>query len=467
MRTKRKNLQSLPSVDAVLKEAAVAALCAKHGRKVCVFAVREALSAARARAEGGETIDQGDIAARAVSLVRSLAAPSPVPVVNATGVVLHTNLGRAVLGEAALADCAGVFTGYSTVEFDVESGGRGDRNRHVALLLRVLTGAEDAIVVNNNAAGIVLALSTLAPGREVIVSRGELIEIGGEFRIPDVMAASGCRMVEVGTTNRTRISDYRAAISRDAAVIFKAHKSNFAVTGFVEEASLEQCAALARKKRLPFVYDLGSGLLRKPPALPLAGEPDAASALAAGADLVLFSCDKLLGGPQAGVVAGRKRLVARLKKSPLMRALRVGKLTMAALSAACRSYLDDESLRTNNPTFAALSRPREESRRLAELLRDGLAAHGVEARVADSSGQCGGGSLPGLAIPSCAVVIDKKGPKRADFMGTVHKRLCSASRPVIGVLREGNLAFDMLTVAEADIGYCAGAIAAAMAAGEP
>ncbi len=370
MRKSNAHLQSLPSVDSVLKSSEVAQLAAEHGRALCVFAVREALSALRARlarlASGGAAADEREIPALVAALVRSLASPSLVRVVNATGVILHTNLGRAVLGETVLADMADVVTGYSNIEFDLESGGRGSRNHHVAALLRFLTGAEDVLVVNNNAAAIVLALSTLAAGREVIVSRGELIEIGGEFRIPDIMAASGCTMVEVGATNRTRIADYEKAITRNTAVIFKAHKSNYAITGFVEEASLEQCAALAKKKRLPFVYDLGSGLLRKVRSLPLEGEPDAASSIAAGADLVLFSGDKLLGGPQAGIIAGKKKLVARLAKAPLMRALRVGKLTMAALSSACRSHLEDESLVKNNPTFAMLSRDRDEIRQRAE-----------------------------------------------------------------------------------------------------
>jgi L-seryl-tRNA(Ser) seleniumtransferase len=468
MRKSNTHLQLLPSVDAVLKSAEVAKLAAQHGRTLCVFAVREALSGLRARlASGSAAVDEREIPVRVSAMVHSLSAPALVQVVNATGVILHTNLGRAVLGETVLADMAGVVTGYSNLEFDLASGGRGSRHDHVAALLRFLTGAEDVLVVNNNAAAIVLALSTLAAGREVIVSRGELIEIGGEFRIPDIMAASGCKMVEVGTTNRTRISDYEKAITADTAVIFKAHKSNYSITGFVEEAPLEQCAALAHKKRLPFVYDLGSGLLRKVRSLPLENEPDAASAVAAGADLVLFSGDKLLGGPQAGIIAGRKALVARLARAPLMRALRVGKLTLAALSSACRSYLDDNALVKNNPTFAMLSQNRAAIMKRAETLAQALAARGIPCTVEDSQGQCGGGTLPGLSVPSAAVVLDKKGPRAGDSLRAVADRLRMAARPVAVVLREGRLVFDMLAVAEADVPYCAEAIAAALGAGEP
>jgi L-seryl-tRNA(Ser) seleniumtransferase len=277
------------------------------------------------------------------------------------------------------------------------------------------------------------------------------------------MAAAGCRMREVGTTNRTRIGDYEKAVSKDTAVIFKAHRSNFSVKGFTEEATLEQCAALARKKRIPFVYDIGSGLIRKPKNLRLENEPAVASAIKSGADLVLFSGDKLLGGPQAGIIAGKKALVAKLAKAPLMRALRAGKLTMAALSSACRSYLDDGALVKNNPTFAMLSKDREETRRLAIRLREMLQGRGIQASVENTEGQCGGGTLPELCIPSCGVVIEKKGPRQDDSLKKIFNRLCSAEQPVVAVLREGNLVFDLLAVREKEIPVLAEAIAAACA----
>ncbi len=461
MRRNKNYLQALPSVDALLKTRALALLASAHGRKLVTFAIREVLAGLRTQASSSKSLDvPGEIQTRVAALVHSIAHPGLVPVVNATGIILHTNLGRAVLGESVLADMAGIVAGFSNIEFDLSTGRRGNRNGSISALLRFLTGAEDVLVVNNNAAGIVLALSTLAKKREVLVSRGELIEIGGEFRIPDIMAASGCRMVEVGTTNRTRVGDYERAITEKTALLFKAHKSNYAMTGFVLEASLAECAGLARKKGLLFVYDIGSGLIRKPASLQLGDEPDVASAIGQGADLVLFSGDKLLGGPQAGIIAGRKDLIAALAGAPLMRAFRVGKLTMAALASACRSYLDDASLAKSNPTFAMLSRCRDDIRRCAIVLQQVLAARGIPATVEDTEGQCGGGTLPNVAIPSCAVVIDKKGPKQADSTRRMFERLCSAEQPVVGILREGRLVFDMLTVQESAIPYLAEAIAA-------
>ena len=464
MQKKNENLRSLPGVDALLRHNGVSPLIVQYGRELVTWAVRAEIDLARDAASAGAAApDAAALAGRVSRRVKAIGTPSLKPVINATGVILHTNLGRAVLGDAALAELAGIISGYSNIEFDTASGRRGDRNRHVSGLLSFLTGAEDVLVVNNNAAGIVLVLSTFATGREVVVSRGELIEIGGEFRIPDIMAAAGCRMVEVGTTNRTRIADYEKAITPKTAVIFKAHRSNFSVKGFTEEASLEQCSALARKRRIPFVYDIGSGLIRKPPSLRLENEPDVASAIKSGADLVLFSGDKLLGGPQAGIIAGKKSLVAKCSRTPLMRALRVGKLTMAALSSACRSYLDDGALVKNNPTFAMLSRKQEETRRCVLRLQDLLNCRGITARVEDTNGQCGGGTLPELSLPSCAVVIDKKGPRQDDSLKKIFNRLCAADRPVVAVLREGSLVFDMLAVREPEIPVLAEAIAAACA----
>jgi L-seryl-tRNA(Ser) seleniumtransferase len=461
MRKNKNYFQALPSVDSLLKNPALATLVAEHGRKVVTFAIREVLAGLRSQRFSSKSPGvPGEIPAYVAVLVHSIAHPGLVPVVNATGIILHTNLGRAVLGEPVLADIAGIVTGFSNIEFDLSTGRRGNRHASIAALLRFLTGAEDVLVVNNNAAGIVLALSTLAKRRDVLVSRGELIEIGGEFRIPDIMAASGCRMVEVGTTNRTRIADYEKAITERTAILFKAHKSNYAMTGFVQETSLAECATLARKCKLLFVYDIGSGLIRKPASLSLGDEPDVASAIAQGADLVLFSGDKLLGGPQAGIIAGKKDLIAALGKAPLMRAFRVGKLTMAALASACKSYLDDASLVKNNPTFAMLSKRRDDTWRCAILLQQALAARGIRASVEDTEGRCGGGTLPNVAIPSCAVVLDKKGPKQADSTRRIFERLCQADRPVVGILREGRLVFDMLTVQESEISYLAEAIAA-------
>jgi L-seryl-tRNA(Ser) seleniumtransferase len=389
------------------------------------------------------------------------------PVLNATGVILHTNLGRAPLGAAVIAEVAAVAAGYSNLEFDLEAGRRGDRNVHLRELLRVLTGAEDVLVVNNNAAAVMLVLNTLACGREVIVSRGELVEIGGSFRIPEIMAASGARMVEVGTTNRTRLEDYEGAIGPDTAMLFKVHQANYSIEGSTAEVTAAELATLARARGLPLCYDLGSGLLRRPAGLPLAGEPEVAASLAEGADLVTFSCDKLLGGPQAGVVAGRSELVRQIGSVPMMRALRVGKLTIAALSVACRQYLSDESLLENNPTFAMLSRESAELARLAGVLAGELERLGVSAREVESFGQCGGGALPDVKIPSRAVeVLPREGMDDAEatFAERIYDRLQAADLPVLGILREGRLLLDVLALNEDQLAPVAQVVSEAIAA---
>jgi L-seryl-tRNA(Ser) seleniumtransferase len=458
-------LRKLPSVDALLKGLALQRMETIFGRSPVVYSVREALSDFRRRIREGapcpsdEELEQ-DIQRR----LYSLGARTLKQVVNATGIVLHTNLGRAVLGNKVLADITPVVTGYSTIEFDCENASRGNRHVHIAPLVRYLTGAEDALVVNNNAAGIILALSTLAKDREVVISRGELIEIGGEFRIPDIMAASGAIMKEVGATNRTRLKDYQDAVSDRTACIFKAHKSNYSMNGFVEESSVQELAAFSKKRELIFIYDIGSGLLRKPAGLPLDSEPDVAGSISAGADLVLFSADKLLGGPQAGIIAGKRELIGKLAKAPLMRALRVGKLTMAALASACRSYLDDNKLISENPTFFMLSRRPEEISTCADRLRLLLQSRSIVSTTVAVEGQCGGGTLPDVSLQSRAVKLDSPGKtaeERSGFSEKVYHSLLRLPRPVLGILREGEILFDLRTIDESDLEYVAEAIAGA------
>ena len=456
-------LAQLPSVDSLLKNEALVKCMAGHGRDLALYAARAAVDEARQRVQSGKRVPSVDeLAAQAISVVRSINTLSLRPIINATGIVLHTNLGRAVLGKQVLDDIAPVITGYSTIEFDCTRAARGSRHDHINALLKYLTHAENAIVVNNNAAAIVLALSTLAKKKEVIVSRGELIEIGGEFRIPDIMAVSGACMVEVGTTNRTRLADYEKAITERTAILFKAHKSNFSMNGFVEDASIKELSLLARKHDLLVLHDIGSGLIRKPEGLPLENEPDVASSIDSGADLVLFSADKLLGGPQAGIIAGRNDLIAHLAKVPLMRALRVGKLTLAALVSACRQYLDDKQFMAANPTFFMLSRRPEDLRQSAETLRDALAQKNIKADVVETQGQCGGGTLPDVNLPGFAVRLQFPGVKKTQgtrMAETVFKKLLALERPILGILREGALMFDLRTVDEADIGYLVQAIA--------
>ncbi|HZJ72017.1 MAG TPA: L-seryl-tRNA(Sec) selenium transferase, partial [Planctomycetota bacterium] len=322
-------LRDLPSVDELARDERLA----EEPAPLVVAAAREVL--ARAREEIAAGHEPGDLAKRTLAELAAARAPALRRALNATGVIVHTNLGRAPLPEAALARALEVGRGYSNLEYDLTAGARGSRQDHVAAILRRLTGAEAALVVNNNAAAVMLALAALAEGREVLVSRGELIEIGDGFRIPDVLARSGARLREVGTTNRTRAADYERAIGPETAVLLRVHQSNFRVVGFTEQPTVEQLAAVARRHELPLVDDLGSGVL-----VHLEGEPSAKESLAAGADLVCFSGDKLLGGPQAGIVVGRADLVERLRRHPLQRALRADKLTLAALEGTLGLYLD-------------------------------------------------------------------------------------------------------------------------------
>ncbi|MBD3347050.1 MAG: L-seryl-tRNA(Sec) selenium transferase [Chitinivibrionales bacterium] len=456
------NFRNIPSIDSLLNSSELKETIPEYGRDLVLYAARIVVGELRDTLRAGKNVPSpGSIITRIIDRVRTIASPSLKPVVNATGVILHTNIGRAPLGKAVLEDIAPIVAGYSNVEFDLYKGRRGNRNDHLSGLFSYLTGAEDAIVVNNNAAGLILVLSTFAKNKEVIISRGELIEIGGSFRIPEIMAAGGAKMIEVGTTNRTRLSDYEQALSPETALIFKAHRSNYAVTGFTEEASLTGLASFAHSKGVPFVYDIGSGLLRKPSCGPVEKEPDVSDALAAGVDLVCFSCDKLLGGPQGGVIAGKSELVSVLKKAPLMRALRVGKLTIAALTSACRNYLSDERLLARNPAFTMFTMSKEAIETRAEKFVLALETKGVSSEIIPSTGQAGGGSLPDATFDSAAVALFPQGKtsrEKEKFSEHIFDSLLRLDHPVLGVLREGRVILDMLTVGDDEIEYIAGAL---------
>jgi L-seryl-tRNA(Ser) seleniumtransferase len=355
-------------------------------------------------------------------------------------VLVHTNLGRAPLADAALARVVEVGSGYANLEYDVERGERGSRQDHLAPLLERLTGAEAALVVNNNAAAVLLALAALAEGREVVVSRGELIEIGDGFRIPDVLARSGARLVEVGTTNRTRAADYERAIGPETALLLRVHQSNFRVVGFSEQPRLAELAEVARRHELPLVDDLGSGALG-----PVGDEPTPAESLRAGADLVCFSGDKLLGGPQAGIVVGRADLVERLRRHPLQRALRADKLTLAALEGTLALALDPQT-RDAIPVLRMLREPVEAVRTRAERLA-GLVGGEVEETVA----RVGGGALPLAELPSAACAIEEE----------LAERLRLGDPPVIAVVRDGRTLLDCRTLSDAEVEEVAAAVAAA------
>src|SRR3954462_5636126 len=379
-------LRDLPSVDELAREAE---------DPLAVDAARSVIERAREEIRAG--VDPGDLAARLREELADARRPRLRRVLNATGVVVHPNLGRAPLAEEAVERIAEVARGYSNLEYDLGDGARGSRQDHVAAILRRLTGAEASLVVNNNAAAVLLALAALAEGRDVVVSRGELIEIGDGFRIPDVLARSGARLVEVGTTNRTRAADYERAIAPETAVVLRVHQSNFRVVGFTEQPSVGELAAVAARHGLPLVDDLGSGVL-----VQLEGEPSARESLAAGADLVCFSGDKLLGGPQAGVVVGRAELVEPLRPRPLKRALRADKLTLAALEGTLGLYLDPERAAREGPVLRMLHEPLEAVRARAERL-----AAAVGGEVEETVGRVGGGALPLAELPSCACAVEE------------------------------------------------------------
>jgi L-seryl-tRNA(Ser) seleniumtransferase len=394
----------------------------------------------RAREEIRAGSDPGDLAARVHEELTAARAPSLRRVLNATGVIVHTNLGRAPLAEEALAQVVEAARGYSNLELDLREGSRGSRQDHVAAILRRLTGAGAALVVNNNAAAMLLALAALAADREVIVSRGELIEIGDGFRIPDVLAHSGARLVEVGSTNRTRARDYEQAVRAETALILRVHQSNFRVVGFTELPRIEELAAVARRAGVPLLDDLGSGVLASNSLLQADGEPSARESLAAGADLVCFSGDKLLGGPQAGIVVGRGELVERLRRHPLQRAVRADKLTLAALEGTLRVYLDAP---TRIPVLRMLHEDSAGVRARAERLA-ALVGGTVEETVA----RVGGGALPLAELPSFACAIEE----------SLAAPLREGDPPVVGIVRDGKLLLDCRTLAEAEVEEVAAAV---------
>lgn len=461
-----KQLRALPSTDELLGHATVVKLIALYGRIPVKHAVREAMAQARQEIFNGNSVPCVErIVADATAFTARISEPSLKSVINATGIILHTNLGRAPLGQTAIDEITSIAGGYSNLEFDLEKARRGSRNSHIRKLLSFLTGAEDAIVVNNNAAGILLALNTLARDREVVISRSELIEIGDSFRLPDIMAVSGARMVEIGTTNRTSRADYETAIGPETAILLKAHKSNYTIQGFTQDVSVRELAEQAHARDLIMMYDIGSGLLRKPKTLPLDTEPDVASAIADGADLVAFSGDKLLGGPQAGILVGRKKLIETLSRAPLMRALRVGKLTIVSLSAVCRSYLQEDSLPNVNPIFSMLERRRYDMEQMASILLNELARLNIQAQTVKSTGRCGGGTLPDLEINSIAVEVlpyDGIKDKTQTFAERLYRRLLQVHPPVLAVLREGRILFDVLTLFPENIPDIARATSAAL-----
>jgi len=431
-------LRQLPSVETLLQSSN--GLIEEYGRPLVTEAIRAALDSAREAIRGeGSTPDPDRILAFARRELASLTAPTLHPVINATGVIIHTNLGRSLLSDDALAAMTAVAQRYSTLEYDLPKGARGSRSVHAETLLTRLTGAEAALVVNNAACALLLTLTALAKNKEVIVSRGQLIEIGGGFRVPEVMTQSGAKLKEVGTTNRTHPRDFMEAVTPKTAVILRAHHSNFKIVGFTTEPTLEELVAIGREHNLPIVDDLGSGALLDTTAYGLAHEPMAQESVRGGAGLVIFSGDKLLGGPQAGIIIGQKPLVEKLKKHPLARAVRADKLTLAALAATLLHYLKDEAAR-KIPVWRMIAMPLHEiesrARRWAE-------AWGGE--VVDGQSTVGGGSLPGETLPTKLAAIPVKSPNL--FLN----KLRAASIPIIARVEGDRAVFDPRTVQDDEI----------------
>jgi L-seryl-tRNA(Ser) seleniumtransferase len=440
----------LPSVDEVLKQPGVALLVDRHGRALVKGAVRAQLDLVRSRAAAGDDAEldalRADAAPALARFIAARQARSLVRVVNATGVVVHTNLGRAPLSREAAQRVAEIAAGYSNLEYDLGEGGRGQREVHAEEALRRLLGAKGSVVVNNCAAAVLLAVNTLAEGGDVLVSRGELVEIGGSFRVPEILKKGGARLVEVGTTNKTRVDDYRAAIGPDTALVLKVHRSNFEVTGFTEETPRTALAALCRERRLPFVEDLGSGLLAAPHPL-MADEPTARDCLDAGVDVVAMSGDKLLGGPQAGVLAGHREFCDRMRRNPLYRALRVDKMTLAALEVVLAAH---EAGRAEDgaPVAAMLARGADDLRAAAEALRALLRAEapGFDYELREGLSAVGGGAAPSVELPTWLVAarcyeLDA---------GHVAAALRAADPPVIARVADDRVLLDPRTLLPGD-----------------
>lgn len=451
-------LRQIPKVDDILRELETLGYLKGHPRALVVNVIRHTLEEIRKEIKSGllSQVEKTTVLERVKTSLRTKASPSLKRVINATGVILHTNLGRAPLSEQAIQRLIEVGRYYSNLEYDLKEGTRGHRYKHVEDLLREITGAEAAFVVNNNAAAVLLALNTLAEGKEVLVSRGELVEIGGSFRIPEVMAKSGAVLKEVGTTNRTHLYDYERAISENTVMILKVHTSNYRVIGFTSEVPLEDIVQLARKYGLLVMEDLGSGLLLDLSEWGMKEEPTVQGAIKAGVDLVTFSGDKLLGGPQAGLILGKKDLIDAMRKNPLSRALRVDKLTLSSLEATLRAYLDPEKAVKEIPVLRMLTAPLGEIRKKARRIKRSIQTHVPEAQVSlvrDTS-RIGGGSFPLLELPTVCVGIKAKGIK----VSVLERMLREGDPPVVARVSDEMLLLDPRTIFEEEIPLLVGAL---------
>ena len=468
MTSRSQPLRGLPAVETLLCHPALAAAGADLPRLILVESVRAELARERVRLRAGpaELVAVSVLAARALHRAREACRPQLRRVLNATGVVLHTNLGRAPLAAPALVAVAGVAAGYSSLEYDLASGRRGDRGAGVERWLERLTGAEAALAVNNGAAAVLLVLSTLAAGRRVLVSRGELVEIGGSFRIPEILVKSGAALLEVGTTNRTHLRDYERALERyeDVAVILRVHPSNFRLEGFTARPGLDELAALARRRRVPLIEDLGSGALVDLASFGLTHEPTVGESLAAGCDVVTCSGDKLLGGSQAGLILGKRKWLAMVRKDPLARAVRLDKLALAALEATLSLYADPERAAREVPVLAMLRLKPEDLEPRARSLARALEARvpGLRTEVEPGQGEVGGGALPLERLPGWVVEVIRAGLDAREL----EQRARAAEPPVIGTIRAGRWRLDPRTLSDAELSEVVEVLARAFAPGD-
>ncbi len=448
-------LRKIPGVDKLINNPEIKGLANHLDIEFIKYVIRKVLINIKENTKGGTPVpDLSQIINQIISKVNNLKSKSLKKVINATGIIIHTNLGRAPYSRDMIDDAFETLVGYNNLEFDLEKATRGSRNSHASEILKYLCGAEDVLVVNNNAAAVMLILRTFAKEKEVIISRGELIEIGGSFRLPDIIAASDCIMNEVGTTNKTKILDFENAINDNTGVLFKAHKSNYSIEGFTQEVKLKELVSLGKKNNIPVVYDMGSGLLNKGYTKELKKEPNVMQTLKTGVGLVCFSGDKLLGGPQAGIIAGKKELIQKLKKEPMMRALRVDKLTLAFLETNCNYFLDESILNKKNLFYSTIKQSLPEIENKAKLLQQYLDKHNVDTDIVKSKGQYGGGALPGSEIDSFAIkikILTDTSRQRSLFAESLYKNLLKQNLPVLGILKKGNIYFDVLTLQEQEL----------------
>jgi len=451
MNEKQKLLSILPSVDEILKSKQGMEWLSTYPRRFVLQAIRETIDSRRKEIIEGRSADLSEevMLADIENVIEKLSSYSLRPLINATGVVIHTNLGRSVLSEKALENIKQVSESYSNLEYDIEEGKRGKRYVHIKRILREITGAEGALVVNNNAAAVLLCLNTLSKGKEVIVSRGELVEIGGSFRMPEIMAASGAILREVGTTNKTHLYDYKKAINENTALILKVHKSNFRVIGFSDEVSVEDLVSIGSRHQVPVMFDLGSGCLMDLKPFGIHDEPIVKEVVKSGVDITTFSGDKLLGGPQGGVIVGGKEYVERIRKNPMTRAMRIDKLTLAGLEATLMEYIDEEKVVENIPTLRMLLQKPEEIRERANKIAKRLKKEikDVHINVMADSSRAGGGALPEVDLPTHVVSI------KSDEISVneLEERLRKGNPPIISRIKEDSLIFDARTIRDLDL----------------